>query len=142
VEVPASALLRSATDRLLAVPPPVAIFFWSRLLIWLTALYAWIWFQPRVTNPQRDLGYVTEIWARADASWFVGIAQYDYQRNDSAVFYPSAPVDAALLPPALPCLSRSGCDRDDPLRDRIVLVVSSFLLAIAIVEWSAGQWVS
>jgi hypothetical protein len=27
-------------------------------------------------------------------------------------------------------------------RDRIVLVVSSVLLAVTIVEWSAGQWVS
>jgi 4-amino-4-deoxy-L-arabinose transferase-like glycosyltransferase len=79
------------------VSPPVAIFFWSRLLIWATAVYAWIWFEPRVGNPVRDLGYVTEIWARADASWFVAIAEHGYQRNNSAAFYPLYPLAIGAL---------------------------------------------
>ncbi len=93
----AGAVIRSVTARVHAVSAPIAIFFWSRLLIWATAVYAWIWFEPRVGNPVRDLGYVTEIWARADASWFVAIAEHGYQRNGSAAFYPLYPLAIGAL---------------------------------------------
>ena len=101
MEVAASArtVFRAAAERLRALPPPVTVFIWSRLLIWVTALYAWIWFVPRPPNPPNsaDLGYVTEIWSRADAGWFVSIAQHGYQRNGGAVFYPLYPLGVGLL---------------------------------------------
>ena len=70
------------------------MFFWSRLLIWVTAIYAWVWFVPRPAKPPNsgDLGYATEIWARADAGWFLSIAEHGYQRNGGEVFYPLYPL--------------------------------------------------
>jgi hypothetical protein len=82
------------------LPPPVAVFLWSRLLIWATALYAWIWWVPPTPNGS-DLGYATEIWARADAQWFIAIAEHGYQRNGGAVFYPLYPLSIGLLGRAL-----------------------------------------
>ncbi len=81
------------------LPPPVTVFLWSRLLIWITAIYAWVWFVPRPPNPPdaHDLGYATEIWARADAGWFVSIAEHGYQRNGGEVFYPLYPLGVGLL---------------------------------------------
>jgi dolichyl-phosphate-mannose-protein mannosyltransferase len=57
-------------------------------------LYAWVWFVPRPARPPNsaDLGYVTEIWSRADSGWFLSIAQHGYQRNGGAVFYPLYPL--------------------------------------------------
>ena len=81
-------------ERLRRIPPPLLIFIWSRLLVWVTAIYAWIWFVPRPAKPPNssDLGYVTEIWARADAGWFLSIAEHGYQRNGGEVFYPLYPL--------------------------------------------------
>ena len=95
----ARAIVRPAADRVRGLPPPVLVFLWSRLLIWVTAIYAWIWFVPRPLNPPNsaDLGYVTQIWFRADAGWFVSIAQHGYQRNGGAVFYPLYPLGVGLL---------------------------------------------
>ena len=92
-------LLSAAVQRAETLPPPLAVFLWSRLLIWLTALYAWLWFVPRPAKPPNssDLGYVTEIWARADAGWFLSIAQHGYQRNGGAVFYPLYPLAVGVL---------------------------------------------
>jgi len=81
-----------AFDRLRTTP--FTIFVCSRLLVWATAVYAWLWWVP----PQpagataRDLGYATEIWSRADANWFIGIAQHGYRRDGGAVFYPLYPL--------------------------------------------------
>jgi hypothetical protein len=95
----ARTVVHVATDRLRGLPPPVAVFIWSRLLIWATAIYAWVWFVPRPANPPNssDLGYATEIWARGDAGWFLSIAQHGYQRNGGAVFYPLYPLAVGLL---------------------------------------------
>ena len=92
-------VIRKAERRLGGLSPPVAVFLWSRLLIWLTAVYAWVWFVPQPAKPPNsaDLGYVTEIWSRADAGWFVSIAQHGYQKNGSAVFYPLYPLTVGLL---------------------------------------------
>jgi hypothetical protein len=81
-------------ERLRRLPPPLAVFLWSRLLIWATAIYAWVWFVPRPAKPPNssDLGYATEIWARADAGWFLSIAEHGYQRNGGEVFYPLYPL--------------------------------------------------
>lgn len=74
----------------------MTVFFWSRVLIWATAVYAWMWFEPRPPNTP-DLGYVTAIWSRADSGWFISIAEHGYQRNGSAVFYPLYPLSVGLL---------------------------------------------
>jgi hypothetical protein len=92
-------IVGAAAGRLRTLPPPVAVFLWSRLLIWLIALYAWVWWVPRTVNPPNagDLGYVTEIWSRADSAWFVAIARHGYSGNGSAAFYPLYPLADALL---------------------------------------------
>jgi hypothetical protein len=79
-------------ERLREVSAPAAVFLWSRVLIWATAVYAWMWFEPRTPNSTPDLGYLTAIWARADSGWFLSIAQHGYQHNGSAVFYPLYPL--------------------------------------------------
>ena len=72
---------------------PLAVFLWSRLLIWMTAIYAWVWFVPRTPLATvKDLGYATKLWDRADSSWFLGIAEHGYQRNGGEVFYPLYPL--------------------------------------------------
>ena len=90
---------REAVGRVRALPLPLTVFVWSRLLIWVTVLYAWIWFVPRPPRPPNpgDLGYATEVWARADSGWFLPIAQHGYQRNGGAVFYPLYPLLVGLL---------------------------------------------
>jgi len=96
---PDRTVLRAAVERLAALSPPLVVFLWSRLLIWATAIYAWVWFVPRPAQPPNsaDLGYATEIWARADAGWFISIAQHGYQRNGGEVFYPLYPLAVGLL---------------------------------------------
>ena len=91
--------IRRAAAGLGAFPPPVSVFVWTRLLVWVTALYAWIWFVPRAPNPPdaADLGYVTEIWVRADSGWFLSIAEHGYQHNGGAVFYPLYPLAVGAL---------------------------------------------
>ena len=79
--------------RLRRIPAPLAVFLWSRLLIWVTAVYAWLWFVPRTPLASvKDLGYATKIWDRGDASWFLGIAEHGYQRNGGEVVYPLYPL--------------------------------------------------
>jgi Mannosyltransferase (PIG-V) len=96
---PDRTVLRAAVERLAVLSPPLVVFLWSRLLIWATAIYAWVWFVPRPANPPNssDLGYATEIWVRADAGWFISIAQHGYQRNGGEVFYPLYPLAVGLL---------------------------------------------
>ncbi|MHB8468448.1 MAG: mannosyltransferase family protein [Gaiellaceae bacterium] len=92
------AVLRGTSGRVRSLPPPVVVFVGSRLLIWATALYAWIWFVPRPVGPASGgLGYLTAVWARADSHWFIAIAKHGYQRNGSAVFYPLYPLAIGLL---------------------------------------------
>lgn len=82
------------SERLRRIPAPIAVFLWSRALIWVTAIYAWVWWVPRTAKPPNssDLGYATEIWARADSGWFLSIAEHGYQRNGGEVFYPLYPL--------------------------------------------------
>ena len=86
--------------RSFAFSPPVRLFLASRLLIWVVAVYAWLWFTPRQTG-SGDLGYVTQVWSRADSNWFIGIAQHGYERNGGEVFYPLYPLSLAGLGRAL-----------------------------------------
>jgi len=65
------------------------VFALSRVAVWIAALYAWIWFLAR---REGHSGYLTAVWLRGDAAWFIGIAQHGYQRNGGEVFYPLYPL--------------------------------------------------
>ena len=84
------------------------IFAWSRAAIWAAALFAWLVFEPnrhpradRWDDPSltRDLGWVTDIWARWDSVWFLRIAEHGYATvaNGEAAFYPLYPLTLAAL---------------------------------------------
>jgi Mannosyltransferase (PIG-V) len=75
------------------------IFVWSRVVIWVAALFALYWFEPnrhpdaaRWDSPIiHDLGSFTDVWARWDSVFFVRIAEHGYD-HASAAFYPLYPV--------------------------------------------------
>jgi len=84
----------------------VGIFFWSRAAIWAGALFAWLVFEPnRHPNAAhwddpaltRDLGWVTDVWARWDSVWFLRIAEHGYGAANgvAAAFYPLYPLSLA-----------------------------------------------
>jgi hypothetical protein len=87
---PATAL-RAGPNRL---SPGLQAFLGTRLLVWLIAVYAWLWFRSHRV-PSGDLGYVTAVWSRADSAWFISIAQHGYIRDGGAVFYPLYPLALA-----------------------------------------------
>jgi Mannosyltransferase (PIG-V) len=78
--------------------PALGVFLWSRLAIWLAAIFAFLWFEPnRHPNAARwdsplihDLGYATDVWARWDSVFFVRIAERGYD-DASAAFGPLYP---------------------------------------------------
>ena len=84
----------------------MGIFLWSRAAIWAGALFAWLVFEPnRHPNAAhwddptltRDLGWVTDIWARWDSVWFLRIAEHGYGATHgvAAAFYPLYPLSVA-----------------------------------------------
>jgi hypothetical protein len=84
----------------------VGIFLWSRAAIWAGALFAWLVFEPnRHPNAAhwddpaltRDLGWVTDVWARWDSVWFLRIAEHGYGATHgvAAAFYPLYPLSVA-----------------------------------------------
>jgi hypothetical protein len=86
--------------------PVLGIFLWSRAAIWAAALFAWLVFEPnrhplaaRWDDPSltRDLGWVTDVWARWDSVWFLRIAEHGYGATSgvAAAFYPLYPVSLA-----------------------------------------------
>ena len=86
--------------------PAVGIFFWSRAAIWAGALFAWLVFEPnrhpnaaRWDDPAltRDLGWVTDVWARWDSVWFLRIAEHGYgaAQHAATAFYPLYPLALA-----------------------------------------------
>jgi Mannosyltransferase (PIG-V) len=88
--------------------PALEIFLWSRAAIWAAALFAWLVFEPnrhpeaaRWDDPAvtRDLGWVTDIWARWDSVWFLRIAEHGYGSLEgaAAAFYPLYPATVGLL---------------------------------------------
>jgi hypothetical protein len=91
--------LADATDFLRS--DAVVVFFWSRLAIWLGALFALFAFDPnrgpyaaRLDVPRltRDLGSVTDVWARWDSIPYLQIAQHGYGGvKGSPAFYPLYP---------------------------------------------------
>ena len=92
--------------------PAVEIFVWSRLAIWAAALFALYAFDP-ARNPDaarwddpsvtRDLGAVTDVWARWDSVWFLRIAEHGYAHlsSSAAAFFPLYPTAVGLLGRAL-----------------------------------------
>ena len=72
-------------------------------MIWAAALFAWLVFEPN-RHPQasrwddptltRDLGWVTDVWARWDSVWFLRIAEHGYETasGTAAAFYPLYPL--------------------------------------------------
>ena len=88
--------------------PVLGIFLWSRAAIWATALFAWLAFEPnrhpladRWDDPSltRDLGWVTDVWARWDSVWFLRIAEHGdgATAGAAAAFYPMYPLTLAGL---------------------------------------------
>jgi mannosyltransferase PIG-V len=87
--------------------PAVEIFLWSRAAIWAGALFALLVFEPN-RHPRaaewddpaftRDLGIVTDVWARWDSVWFLRIAEEGYGsiERTAAAFYPGYPALVAI----------------------------------------------
>ena len=92
--------------------PALEIFLWSRAAIWITAVFAFLVFEPnrhpeadRWDDPAvtRDLGYFTDVWARWDSVWFLRIAENGYGALEgaAAAFFPLYPALVGLLGRAL-----------------------------------------
>jgi hypothetical protein len=88
--------------------PAVAIFLWSRAAIWTAALFAFLVFEPnrhpeaaRWDDPSvtRDLGAITDVWARWDSVWFLRIAEHGYEHlsRSATAFFPLYPATVGLL---------------------------------------------
>jgi hypothetical protein len=88
--------------------PAVEIFLWSRAAIWAAAVFAFLVFEPnrhpeaaRWDDPAvtRDLGFVTDVWARWDSVWFLRIAEHGYAslEGTAAAFYPLYPASVGLV---------------------------------------------
>jgi hypothetical protein len=88
--------------------PAPELFLWTRAAIWTAALFALFvfipnrhpraarWDDPSVT---RDLGAVTDVWARWDSVWFLRIAKhgYDAATGAASAFYPLYPGAVGVL---------------------------------------------
>ena len=92
--------------RSLLANPATEIFLWSRAAIWLAAIFALFWFEPKPPPLQHlwdskflhDLGYGTDIWARWDSGWYLRIAEHGYaSQHGTAAFYPLYPGIVAVL---------------------------------------------
>jgi Mannosyltransferase (PIG-V) len=92
--------------------PAVEIFLWSRAAIWAAAVFALLVFEPsrhpraaEWDDPEvtRDLGLLTDVWARWDSVWFLRIAEDGYGSIEraAAAFYPAYPAAVAVLGRAL-----------------------------------------
>jgi hypothetical protein len=93
-------------------PGLLSLFLWSRGAIWAAALFAWLVFEPN-RHPRaahwddptltRDLGWVTDIWARWDSVWFLRIAEHGYGAVSgvASAFYPLYPLTLAGVGRAL-----------------------------------------
>jgi Gpi18-like mannosyltransferase len=98
-----------------ALPPAratrsaVEIFLWSRIAIWLAALFAVVTLEP-LRNPKagrwddpaltHDLSSITDVWARWDSVHFLRIAEHGYSAGEAA-FYPLYPTLVAGIGRAL-----------------------------------------
>jgi hypothetical protein len=99
--------LRDERLRTLLRPgPAVGVFLWSRAVVWLAAIWALVWFEPKPPPLQElwdvpqlhDLGYGIDVWAHWDSGWFLAIAEHGYASNaGTAAFYPLYPGLVAVL---------------------------------------------
>jgi hypothetical protein len=92
--------------------PAPEIFLWTRVAIWASALFslfvfvpnrhprADVWDDPSLT---RDLGAITDVWARWDSVWFLRIAEHGYgsASGAAAAFYPLYPGAVSVVGRAL-----------------------------------------
>ena len=87
--------------------PALEIFLWSRIALWLAALFALLVFEPN-RHPQADrwdssrlheLGAGIDVWARWDSDWYLRIAEQGYSDAPSSTpaFFPLYPGLVALL---------------------------------------------
>ena len=95
-------LLRSARRG-----PALELFLWSRLALWLLALFALYAFEPN-RHPEADrwdsprlheLGPGIDVWARWDSDWYLRVAEGGYSGAPSSTpaFFPLYPGLVALL---------------------------------------------
>jgi hypothetical protein len=88
--------------------PVPELFLWTRAAIWASAIFALLAFEPsrhpraaRWDDPSvtRDLGFVTDVWARWDSVFFLRIAEhgYDAASGAAAAFYPLYPALVGIL---------------------------------------------
>ena len=88
--------------------PTIEIFLWSRAAIWAAALFALLVFEPnrhpeaaRWDDPSvtRDLGAITDVWARWDSVFFLRIAEHGYEHltQSATAFFPLYPAAVGLL---------------------------------------------
>ncbi len=87
--------------------PALELFLWSRIALWLVAIFALLVFEPN-RHPEadrwdserlHDLGYGIDVWARWDSDWYLRIAEHGYADSPSstAAFFPLYPGLVALL---------------------------------------------
>ena len=89
--------------------PGVEVFLWSRGLVWLGLLFAYLWFEPKPPplaaefddEHLHDVGWVVDVWARWDSAWFVRIAEDGYADDQRAAFFPLYPLVTGLVGRAL-----------------------------------------
>jgi len=97
--------------RSLSQSPVPAIFLWSRLALWVAAIFALLVFVPN-RHPQanrwdserlHELGYGIDVWARWDSDWYLRIAEEGYADSPSSTpaFFPLYPGLVAILGRAL-----------------------------------------
>ena len=82
---------------------PLETFFWTRLLIWLGTLLAYLVFEAQYAQPlhtggaedvvEHDVGWAIDVWGRWDSGWFLHIAQHGYvDPSHSTAFFPLYPL--------------------------------------------------
>jgi hypothetical protein len=124
--------------------PAIGIFLWSRAAIWAGALFAWLVFEPnRHPNAAhwddpaltRDLGWVTDVWARWDSVWFLRIAEHGYGsvHGVAAAFYPLYPLGLAGIGRAL-----GGHYVAGGLALSLAAALAAFVLLYRLAETHAG----
>ena len=89
--------------------PPLAIFAWTRLLIWGATALTYLVFEAQYAQPlhtggaedvvQHDVGWAIDVWARWDSGWFLRIAEHGYHAGAEPAFYPLYPLLVRLLGP-------------------------------------------
>jgi hypothetical protein len=88
--------------------PAVEIYLWSRAAIWAAAIFAFLVFEPnrhpeaaRWDDPSvtRDLGSITDVWARWDSVFYLRIAEHGYEHlsRSATAFFPLYPAVTSVF---------------------------------------------